>query len=126
MSADPIPDDVRRFVLFAIPSVPYLEALLLMRSAPDQAWDAAQIARRLYLGERTAADLLAALGEAGVAAAGPGGFRYLPHDEHTAALLDRLAAVYGRHLVEISLLIHSKNEGKPQQFANAFLLRRGR
>lgn len=126
MTSGPIPDDVRRYVLFAIPSVPYLEALLLLRSTPHQAWNAEQVAQRLYLGENTAADLLARLSEAGIARQHPDGFQYFPHDAHTAGLLDSLAAAYSQHLVEISLLIHSKNEGKPQHFANAFLFRRKR
>lgn len=126
MTSTLIADDVRRFVLLAIPSVPYLEALLLMRSTPDQAWNAAKLARRLYLGERTAAELLAALNEAGIAGKHPDGFQYLPQDAQMAHLLDGLAAAYSRHLVEISLLIHTKNEGKPQHFANAFLWRRRR
>ena len=33
-----IPEDIRRFVLTSIPSVPFLEALLLMRAAPEQPW----------------------------------------------------------------------------------------
>lgn len=126
MTAGLIADDVRRFVLLAIPSVPYLEALLLLRSTPQQTWNAAQLAQRLYLGERTAADLLAALTEAGIAESNPHGFQYRPQEAHMAGLLDSLAAAYSRHLVEISLLIHTKNEGKPQHFANAFLLRRKR
>lgn len=124
--ANPIPDDVRRFVLFAIPSVPYLEALLLMRAAPQAAWDAAAIAQRLYLNERTAGDLLMALSEAGIASSCADGFRYRPQDTHLAGMIDNLAAAYSRHLVEITLLIHTKNEGMPQHFANAFLFRRKR
>jgi len=126
MTPPPIADDVRRFVLLAIPSVPYLEALLLIRSTPEQAWDAVQLARRLYLGEKTAAGLLAALSEAGIAGENPDGFRYRPRDAHMARLLDSLATAYSHHLVEISLLIHTKNERKPQHFANAFLWRRKR
>jgi anti-sigma factor RsiW len=126
MTSTPIADDVRRFVLLAIPSVSYLEALLLMRSTAEQTWNAAQLARRLYLGEKTAAGQLAALNEADIAAAHPDGFQYRPRDAQLAGLLDSLAAAYARHLVEISLLIHTKNEGKPQHFANAFLWRRRR
>lgn len=125
-TANPIPDDVRRFVLCAIPSVPYLEALLLMRSTPQAAWDATRIARRLYLNEKTAGELLAALRDAGIAAPGADGFRYRPQDTHLAGLIDSLAAAYSRHLVEITLLIHTKTEDKPQHFANAFLFRRKR
>lgn len=126
MTSLPIPDDVRRYVLFAIPSVPYLEALLLMRSTPQQTWDAVRLAPRLYLHETTASGLLASLTEAGIAAPAAGGFRFHPQDDHMAQLLDRLATAYSRHLVEITLLIHTRSEGKPQHFANAFLFGRRR
>lgn len=128
MSATPLPDDVRRYVQFAIPSVPYLEALLLMRAAPQQGWDAAGIARRLYLGERNAAELLAQLSEAQIIAPQQDGdgYGYAPRDAELATLLDSLAAAYAQHLVEISLLIHSKADGKQQHFVNAFLFRRRR
>lgn len=124
MTVDAIPDDVRRLIQFAIPSVPYLEALLLMRSTPGQYWNAGAIARRLYLGERTAADLLAALSAAGIAVQGPEGYAYQPQDDELATLLDKLALAYSRHLIAISQLIHSRTDAIPQQFANAFLLRR--
>ena len=42
-----IPEDVRRFVLTSIPSVPFLEALLLMRANPAQGWSRDTLARRL-------------------------------------------------------------------------------
>ena len=53
-----IPEDLRRFVLTSIPSVPFLEALLLMRADPDRAWRRDTLARRLYVREKTAEDLV--------------------------------------------------------------------
>jgi hypothetical protein len=123
VTLQPIPDEVRRFVLFAIPSVPFLEALLLMRSTPRQTWTAAQIASSLYVGEGKAADLLAELSAAAIVERKLSGFRYCPRDEQMAELLDSLAAAYSRHLVEISQMIHAKTNGKPHHFANAFILR---
>ncbi|UUZ48593.1 hypothetical protein LP420_38820 [Massilia sp. B-10] len=54
MSGAPIPAELQRFVLLAIPSVPYLEALLMLRADPARAWDAALVAKRLYLSEPSA------------------------------------------------------------------------
>jgi hypothetical protein len=127
MSAAPIPDDVQRFVLLAIPSVPYLEAMLLMRSAPDRHWNAREVGQRLYLSDAAAALLLADLGAAGTISADPcqpDQFRYQPQSEQQALLIERLAGIYARNLVGISTLIHSKTGKKAQQFADAFILRR--
>ncbi len=127
MSALPIPDDVQRFILLAIPSVPYLEALLLLRGAPQRSWDAAEIAQRLYLSEKVAAGLLGELSAAGMAdPERPAGarYRYRPQSAHLAAMVDRLADIYAKNLVGVSTLIHSKLSKKAQQFVDAFVLRK--
>jgi len=54
MEKVPFPEELRRFVLTSIPSVPFLEALLLLRANPTQQWHADTLAQRLYVRERTA------------------------------------------------------------------------
>lgn len=48
MPVEPIPDSVGRFVPSSIPSVPYLEAILLLRGAPAVLRDGKGTAQRLY------------------------------------------------------------------------------
>jgi hypothetical protein len=123
-----IPEDLRRFVLTSIPSVPFLEALLLMRADPAQAWRRDTLARRLYVREKTAEGLLADLCTAGIAVrcrdAGADGYRYAPADAGLRERIDRLADVYATHLVEVTHLIHSSLDRKAQQFADAFKWRK--
>jgi hypothetical protein len=40
------------------------------------------------------------------------------------ARIDQLAELYARHLVEVTLLIHSSLDRKAQQFADAFKWRK--
>lgn len=105
-----IPEEIRAFVLARIPSVPYLEAVLLMRSFPAGGWTAAQLARRLYLGERTAQELLQRLCRDGIAARtdAPHCYVYRPESGALRDMLDRLAVCYGSNLVGISNLIHAQ------------------
>jgi hypothetical protein len=128
MDKPSIPEDLRRFVLTSIPSVPFLEALLLMRADPDQAWRRDTLARRLYVREKTAEDLLADLCTARIAVAGPDpgadGYRYAPFDAGLRDRIDRLADLYATHLVEVTHLIHSSLDRKAQQFADAFKWRK--
>ena len=128
MSYPQIPEDVRRFVLTSVPSVPFLEALLLLRTDPDQQWDSALLASRLYIRERVADELLADLRTAGMArhCPPPHGhcFCYDPVSDALRERIDQLADVYARHLVDITHLIHSSLERKAQQFADAFRLRK--
>jgi hypothetical protein len=123
-----IPEDLRRFVLTSIPSVPFLEALLLMRADPAQAWSRDSLARRLYVRDRVADSLLAELCRAGIAVscpeAGPDAYCYRPREEALRDLIDRLADLYASHLVEVTHLIHSSLDRKAHQFADAFKWRK--
>jgi hypothetical protein len=130
MGRDSIPDDVARFILTSITSVPYLEAMLLLRNAPDVIWDAKKVAQRLYMSEKASSQLLGELHAADVVALvvlaeqDAQAFRYSPGSEEMRQLIDRLADAYARHLVPVSNLIHSKISKKAQQFADAFKLRK--
>jgi len=128
MDKPSIPEDLRRFVLTSIPSVPFLEALLLMRADPAQAWRRETLARRLYVREKMAEGLLADLCTAGIAVqcddAGADGYRYGPSDAGLRERIDLLADVYATHLVEVTHLIHSSLDRKAQQFADAFKWRK--
>lgn len=128
MAQQAIPEDIRRFVLSSIPSVPHLEALLLLRGATGP-WSAAAVAERLYMGERPATVLLDDLCQSGMAMAtseefAPTSYRYQPASELLRTTIDSLAAFYTRHLVEVTHLIHSKHDRKAQQFADAFKWRK--
>lgn len=144
MDKPSIPEDIRRFVLTSIPSVPFLEALLLMRADPLQAWHRDSLARRLYVREKTAENLLADLCTAGMVARcaapedgnappsllqpsappSPQHFRYAPEPDFLRERIDRLADLYSTHLVEVTHLIHSSLDRKAQQFADAFKWRK--
>jgi hypothetical protein len=124
MTTSELPADLRRFILTSIPSVPYLEAVLLLRADPEQAWDAAQLARRLYVPEQTGAELIALLRNSGMAAEhGSGRIRYAPAPE-LRDLVDQLAAAYAQDLVAVTRLIHSRIDRRAQQFADAFRFRK--
>lgn len=126
MTGSPIPDELGRFILTSIPSVPYLEAVLLLRGDPSLAWSSSQLATRLYLPEVQAAELLQGLQSAGIAALcgdpdGPA-YRYQPSPE-LARLLDQVAQSYATSLRAVTDLIHSRVR-RAHQFADAFRLRK--
>ncbi|HET6434556.1 MAG TPA: hypothetical protein VFG18_02475 [Xanthomonadaceae bacterium] len=124
MTAPHIPDEVRRFLLGAIPSVPHLEALLLLHADPARGWDAVALAGRLYLDPPRAAALLADLVRAELAVADDGGYRFETADPALAAVVGELARVYARHVVAVAELIHSTPDRRARRFADAFLLRK--
>lgn len=121
-----IPPDLRRFILTSIPSVPHIEALMLARaSAPDR-WTVEDVARRLYLPPPKVAALLADLYKTGMLRRDDerDAWYYEAEPTELGDLIDRLAALYASHLVEVTGLIHSKLDRKAQQFADAFNLRK--
>lgn len=127
MNRGNIPDDVKRFILVSVQSVPYLEAMLLLHSESKRAWHARQVAERLYLSEKAASELLSELHAAGVLAATEPqstSYHYCPVSEELHQMITNLANVYSKHLIEITHLIHSKTSKKAQQFADAFKWRK--
>ena len=124
MSVPELPAEVRRFILTSVPSVPYLEAVLLLRAEPAKEWDAAELARRLYVPERNGAELLEQLRASGLAqASSEQAARYAPTAE-LADLIDQVAHAYASNLVAVTDLIHSRIDRRAQQFADAFRFRK--
>jgi hypothetical protein len=119
-----IPGEVRRYLLGNVPSVPFLEAALLLRAEPESEWDAATLARRLYVRQRDAEELLAALRTAHLALpAGETTCRYT-RDPELRKTLDAVANAYAANLFEVTELIHSKMDKRARVFADAFKLRK--
>jgi hypothetical protein len=121
-----IADDVRRFIHTSIPSVPFMEAMLLFKALPGQPVETRSIAERLYISEKQAAALVDQLREASVVSpveGSPSTHRYAPPAE-LAATLDRVAHAYVDNLIGVTRLIHSRTERMAHQFADAFMIRK--
>ena len=111
MAREPIPEDVRRFILTSITSVPHLEALLLLRYASDQPWDSTTMAQKLYISGNAATELLDDLRAARfvvVIELEARFYRYHPGSDDLRQMVDRLAETYSKNLVEVTNIIHSK------------------
>jgi hypothetical protein len=127
MKGTSIPDDVRRFIVTSVPSIPHLEGLLLLRDGTVPAWNADILARRLYIGTRQAADLIEALHHGGFLVPiedASGNYRYEPSHPSLREIVDKLAQAYQADLIGITNLVHSASSKKVQQFADAFKWRR--
>ena len=125
MPREPIPEELRRFLLTSVPSVPFVEALLL-RESHGEPMETATIARRLYMPEHAATTVVEQLAAAGIVqpAGGPTpAHRFAPQPE-LAAIVEMLATYYRSHLVEVSDLIHSATGRTARQFADAFKLKK--
>ncbi|MES2938328.1 MAG: hypothetical protein V4864_11640 [Pseudomonadota bacterium] len=113
VSMPAISDRARQFIATSVPSVPWVEALLILRAHPRQAWNAPSLAPRLYLPVAQAQELLRALCDAGIAVhAEPAAFRYQPPDA-LRPVLDEVAWLYATSLVEVTQIIHDSLTLRP-------------
>jgi hypothetical protein len=111
MKQTEIPLEVQQFVAASIPTIPHLEALMLLRATAPAHWGADSLARRLYISRQAAAQVLADLSKDGIlgCAGADAAFFYPARTGAPTALVDRLSALYATRLVEITLLVHSSS-----------------
>jgi len=126
---DPVvPLEVQHLVLAHIDSIAQLEALIMMRNAPDTWWPSSTLAERLYIGERACRAELDALKDHGLLHARQEDigwrYRYSPSRGELREFVDRLVYYYSKHLVVISNLIHSKPRTRLHEFSEAFSLKK--
>ena len=127
MADEPIPDDIKRFIFKSIDSIAQLEALLLLRRQPQEAWNAQTLAKRLYISEQETSRLLDHLYAEGflrLTSAEPPLYCYHPQPDELGQMVDHLAEAYAKHLVPVTNLIHAKSRTRIQEFADAFKLRK--
>ena len=127
MGREPIPEELRRFILTSVRSVPFVEALLLFRGAQGAPLDARALAQRLYMPEKNAAELAEELHQAGMLerdAERNDCFRYAPSSPELRGMVDMLASYYSTNLVDVTQIIHSAGARRAMQFADAFKLRK--
>jgi|SRR5688572_5720405 hypothetical protein len=125
MADDPIPADLRDFILRYIDSVAQLEALLLLRAHPTTTWEPSAVAARLYTSAEQAGEVLAQLCDERLLDCEEGLYRYRGQPPEHIAMIDRLADSYAKQLIPITNMIHSKPR-RIRQFADAFKFRKDR
>jgi hypothetical protein len=119
-----IPERVRALILRDINSVEQLEALLLLRGAPDRSWSPEDVAGELRTHPHSAGLRLADLAKGRlVEEAEPGRFRYAPSTLQVARDVDALADAYAKRRVSVISAIFSKPSEAVRSFSDAFRLR---
>jgi hypothetical protein len=118
-----LPAELRGFLEDHIDSIAQLEALLLLRNAPDVLWDLQDMAKRLYVGEAESLAILAHLTAHGLIRRDGDGYRLDPQSDGLLHAISLLTDHYRTHLIPITNLIHAKPR-RIQQFADAFKLKK--
>jgi hypothetical protein len=123
MAQADIPVQVRRFIARYIDSVATLEALLLLRSAPHETWDVSRVASRLYITESETSQILDRLCRDGLLACVGKVYGFECKTEELRGAVDELSALYSRHLIPVTNMIHAKSR-RIREFADAFRIRK--
>lgn len=119
-----VSDEIRNFILKRIESVAQIEALLLMRSATQSRWSAAELARRLYISDSEATDALDRLSASELLVCAEGSYSLEGVLPQNLALTEKMLEAYTRHLIPVTNIVHSK-PGRVGSFADAFKFRKG-
>ena len=109
----PVSDDVRRFLLANVSSIPHLELLLLLWRE-RRSFGTEEIARRLYVPPAMATELaesLCANGQILRDEAGDG-FHLREGDPELRHMLDRIDRLYARHVRAVAEVVHGTDQVK--------------
>jgi hypothetical protein len=122
-------EEVYRFILNQIDSVPQMEALLLLWESRPREWTENEIAARLYVGIDVVRNIMQTLHRRRlVTLLGESEKRYWyePKAGDGDRLVEAVAATYRRDLVRVSTFIHSKASSAVRDFADAFKFKKER
>lgn len=116
-------EDVYRFILNQIDSVPQMEALLLVWESRPKKWIESELAERLYIGVDIVRNIMQELVRRRLLVSDTQGARqyfYESKSEELDGLIEAVAATYRRDLVRVSTFIHTKTSSAVRDFAKAF------
>lgn len=124
MSEGPVDrEQIDRFILDVIDSVPQLEALLLIWNNRPREWSVENMARALYVHNDVAQAILKDLVSRRLiveVSGSRGQYALLAESPEKEFMLAALDKTYRRELVRISTMIHSKASRAVRDFARAF------
>ena len=122
-------EEVYRFILNQIDSVPQMEALLLLWENRPKQWSENEIAARLYVGVDVVRNIMQELLRRRLIAAStdsPKLFWYETKPGDGDGVIEAVAATYRHNLVRVSTLIHTKASSAVRDFAQAFKFKKER
>ena len=117
-------EEIYRFILNQIDSVPQMEALLLVWESRPKKWAENEIAKRLYIGIDAVRNIMQELVRRRLLAADTQQsvkqYFYESKAEDLDSLIEAVAATYRHDLVRVSTFIHTKASSAVRDFAKAF------
>lgn len=119
----PSREQIDRFLVDEIDTVPQLEALLLIWNRRPKSWYCSELAKSLYISNELAQEVIRHLEQHHLVVkveGSAGAYALRTDSEELNAMLAAADATYRRELVRISNLIHEKASRAVRDFASAF------
>lgn len=119
----PSREQIDRFLVAEIDSVPQLEALLLLWNRRPKKWYLSEIARFLYISQDLAEEVIRHLLQHRLVAKvenSPDCYELRIDSAEAEQMLAAVDAMYRRELVRVSTMIHAKASRAVRDFASAF------
>ena len=116
-------EEVRRFLLNQVDSVPQMEALLLIWESRPKEWTEKALAERLYIETEVVKILLPPLAQrrlVRVQGSGENRYSWQSISEEMDRLMETVACAYRLDLIRATSLIHSTASSAVREFARAF------
>jgi hypothetical protein len=129
MERGDLPEDVTRFILEKIDTVPHLEALLLLFDSMPKCWTDEEISVRVYVPPAKAHEILQDLVRRKLVTAeatSPESYRYDGAWDESGVMMRKVATTYRQQLVRVANFIHSKASPAVRDFARAFQFKKER
>ena len=126
--ADPLPDDVCRFIKRHIHTLEQLEILLLLFRDPTRSWSAAALAAELRTNPESVRTRLGPMLTDGVAitiAATPPTYRFASQSPQLREQVRRVSQYYRERRVAVITQIFAPSSGAGRVFADAFRIKKG-
>jgi len=122
---NPSKNDVERFLLQKIDSVPHLEALLLLWNTRPKQWSVSDLEKRLFVSPGACRMVVEDLLRAGIIAGTSATTCAYAEEPDRDRILADLDFAYRHELIRITRLIHSKPSPAVRAFARAFQFKKG-
>ena len=116
-------DEHAQLILEHAGSVPHLEALLLLWESAPQAWSAAEVAARIYVGADATGRVLQDLAQRGLLRQPDAGWYALADETGKRELAATIAIAYRDNVSRVATLIHAGPSKALRDFAQAFRLK---
>lgn len=122
-------EEVSRFLLNQVDSVPQMEALLLIWETRPREWTSQALAERLYVETEVAKILISPLAQRRLVRVQDSGeklYSWQSVSEEADHLMEKVARAYRHDLIRATSLIHSKASSGIREFARAFKFKKER